>query len=219
MLKGSRTVPDLAYRVKGSLRGRAPKYFSQAGPGKAPVILLAGASLTWHFLRHLGVAISLAGHPVHVIPRLKRNVLPVADAARLVREYIEAHDLKQVVIVAHSKGGVVGKYLLAHHNHDKRIRQVIAIAPPFYGSRLAPLTKRLNLAELRPQSPLLQELHAQKDVNTRIVVILPGHDSIIMPHDTELTGARTIAMRSHGHHRVVFDQQVENIILRELETR
>lgn len=219
MSKARHNLIDFAYRMKGSWRfqGQKPKHFAQSDSRKSPVILLAGMSLRWQFLRHLGIRISLEGHAVYVVPGLGRNFLSVAASAQLIRKLIEKNDLRDVVIVAHSKGGIVGKYLLIHHNKDKRIKRLIAIAPPFYGSTWARLHKHPVLQELLPGSQFLQELNEHTEVNKRIEVILSEHDNVIVPHTTYLVGGHTVVVKGHGHHHVIFLEEVEDIIMKILD--
>ena len=212
---------DLVYRLRGTatLRKRPPAHYLQhVSAGKMPVIILSGLSLRWHFLRVIADRISQAGHPVHIIPALGRNMLPVADLARLVRTYILEQDLRRVVIVAHSKGGVVGKYLLAHDNADNRVEAVIAIASPFAGTRKAKLLPFTSAHELHNDSRLIQELQSLgSTVDDRIVQITPAADNIVDAGPVQSENAKTIFVKSRGHHRVVFDKQVADEVMHTLE--
>src|SRR5262249_37509801 len=117
--------------------------------GKVPVLLIPGITDTWVTMKNLGNKISHAGHPVYVVPELGLNLHSIPRSARIlraimvrliprkihpehihkvaesVRKLIEENDLKAAVIVAHSKGGLIGKYILAHMNQDKRLIGVI----------------------------------------------------------------------------------------------
>ncbi len=215
-------VVDYIYLVKGVMAFRRvpPKHYRQdKAPGNVPVILLTGLSLRWSFLQHLGDRISRAGHPVYAIPNLRRNFISVSESAQFTREVIEEHDLKRVIIVSHSKGGIIGKYLLAHFNKDKRIHTVIAVATPFSGSRLARMIPHRAIREMLPDSRLIKELQAKKAVNKNIISIIPEFDNHIWAEEgSYLKGARNIKVQVRGHHRIVFDKKVEDTIMKTLST-
>jgi hypothetical protein len=59
----------------------------RTGSGR-PVVMLPGIWETWSFLRPLVKALHRAGHPVHVLPGLRRNGRPVADTARAVSAHL-----------------------------------------------------------------------------------------------------------------------------------
>lgn len=210
-------VLDYAYWIKGiaAFRRKPPSHYRHnKNAEKVPVILLSGLSLKWHFLRHLGDRISLAGHPVFVIPNLRGNWISVAQAADFVREVIDEHNLQRIVIVAHSKGGIIAKYLLVNHNYDKRVKLVIAVASPFSGTRLARIIPHRALYEMLPDSSVLQELQENTAVNKQIVSIIPEFDNHVWAEQgSYLDGAKNINVKVRGHHRVIFDKSVENIIM------
>jgi alpha-beta hydrolase superfamily lysophospholipase len=66
---------------------------------------------------------------------LQRNRFDVPTAARLVADHIAAARLNSPVIVAHSKGGLIGKYVMLALDPDERIDRMIAVCTPFSGSR------------------------------------------------------------------------------------
>ncbi|MFT2526131.1 esterase/lipase family protein, partial [Escherichia coli] len=75
------------------------------------------------------------GHPVHVVAGLGSNRRPIAESARQVADLLVGRDLSDVVLVAHSKGGLIGKHLLAFAPAGSRVRAMVAVATPFGGSR------------------------------------------------------------------------------------
>src|SRR3989344_5464630 len=120
--------------------------------GKCPLILIPGVLEKWHFLHAIADPLSRQGHPVYVLEHLGYNTRTIHESAELVRKLIDEQHLYDAVIVAHSKGGLIGKYVLAHRNSDNRVRKVIAIATPFRGSRIAHLIPARFLRELSPSS-------------------------------------------------------------------
>ncbi len=212
-------VIDYSYRFTAlkAWRHKPPAHYHQhIKEGRIPVILLAGLSMNWHFMRHLGDLISLLGHPVYAIPGLKRNHLDVPSSAKFVRGLIDRHGLTNVVIVGHSKGGIIAKYLLVHLNHDGAVKKTIAIATPFSGSRLARIVPRRSFREMTPESQVIEQLSQNTSTNARIISIMPEIDNHLR-ESSRLEGAQNIIVKARGHHKVLFDKEVERTVLEILD--
>lgn len=174
-----------------------------AGEGtRAPVVLLPGIFETWRFLRPLAEHIHAAGHPVHVVTALEDNRMSVAQAADLVRAHLEQHDLTDVVIVAHSKGGLVAKYLMGMPDTGARISSAVTVATPFAGSALAALIPVPSMRALLPNSPGILRLAVNRAVNARIVSVWGWFDPHV-PGGSRLDGARNIELDVGGHFRIL----------------
>src|ERR1700727_1766670 len=124
---------DYVSLARGTVQGYfyktpPPHYKIPPNAKKTPLILLPGLSLRWGFLKSLGDFLTKNGYPIYLVPALKNNVTSVEESAKMVREIIEKNNLHTVVIIGHSKGGIVGKYLLIHLNNDDRVKGIIALA-------------------------------------------------------------------------------------------
>lgn len=146
------------------------------------------------------------GHPIHVVPELALNVASVPEASGLVLAQLARHEMRDVVLVAHSKGGLIGKHLLLH-DADGRVDRLIAIATPFHGSRLARLLPTPAITALRPDDPTILALAADRSVNHRITSIYPAFDPHI-PESSHLEGAANMAVAVSGHFRLLADPEV-----------
>lgn len=239
---------DYWYLTKGIVsmiqHKEPPKhYLDYILPGKTAVILLPGFWEKWAIMKHLGDSISLHGHPVYIVPHLGHNISDIPTAAKLVktfvlqatpkqghntpniplaasviRQLIEKFEVKDVIVVAHSKGGLIGKYMLIHHNKDKRLKGVIAIATPFSGSRLARLIPHHSFRELAADSKIIQDLEANSSVNSDIVSIIPSYDNHVWSaKGSYLEGATNINVSIKGHHKVLFSKEVEDKVLESIE--
>lgn len=176
---------------------------------KTPIILIPGISNKWGFLKHLGDKISVKGHPVYIVGKLEFNLFDIKTSAKIVREIIDKNNLRKVIIVGHSKGGLIGKYLLIHQNKDERVKGLIAIATPFLGSKLANQIHGKAYKELAPESKIIEELNLHKEVNYKIVSIMPEFDNHVWHEKGSfLEGALNIKVPTKGHHKIVFDKDV-----------
>lgn len=181
---------------------------------RAPVLLIAGVYEPWSFLIDLGTAISDAGHPVHVVPAIGLNRRPITEGARHVLEYLAQLDLHGVQIVAHSKGGLVGKQAMVL-DEAGRIDRMVAIATPFSGSDRARYLPTRTLRDLAPRAVELAALSGRRDVDARITSIFGTWDPHI-PNGSALEGARNIQLPLTGHFRMLSDELVLSTVLKEL---
>ena len=177
-----------------------------ASGARAPIVVLAGVYETWRFLEPLIVALHDRGHPVHVVDALRRNRFPVQDEADQVADYLRAHDLSGVILVAHSKGGLAGKLVMTGPEGG-RIRGMLAIATPFGGSRYARLLPGRVLRAFSPDDPSIVALNRELAVNARIVSIYAAFDPHI-PEGSELPGAKNVVLETGGHFRILAHPRV-----------
>lgn len=185
-------------------------YLDLSTKDKAPIILIPGISNKWGFLKYLGDFISISGHPVYVADKLGFNLLDIPTSSKIVRELIDQNNLKNVVIVGHSKGGLIGKYLLMKGNQDMKIKGVIAIGAPFSGSRIVNyLPSWKSYKELAPDSKIIQSINSNFKVNSKIISIMPEFDNHVWAKTgSYLDGAINIKLTIKGHHKIIFDQNV-----------
>lgn len=217
-------VADYLYFLKGvsfSFWYRKPPahYLGHTTPGKSPVVIIPGVMSTWHFMKNLADPISLRGHPLYVVKELGYNLQSISASAEIVRKLIDDKKLSDVILIGHSKGGLVGKHMLSFHNRDGKIRKLIAIATPFAGSKLAHVAPVTSLGELRPGSSSIAVLEKKKKVNENIVNIYGSFDNHIWPHESmRLEGAKNICLDIKGHTKILFDAEASLAVLAELES-
>ena len=192
--------------------------FNKSSPGKNAVIVIPGIWQTWNVFRDVINFLSEKGYSVYTVKGLKRNLVSVEQAAQLVRKTIEQNNLADVTLIAHSKGGLVGKYYLAFLNQNNKVKKLIALSTPFNGSTLAKSFPVDFHKEIIPDSRLLQTLSFHKEVNNKIVSIYPKWDNKIKPLEScVLPGAKNIQVRAYGHQKILFRNETEQVILNELK--
>lgn len=174
---------------------------------RQPVLLLPGIWESWQILRPVAERLHECGHPVHVVAGLGRNSRAISAGARIVEAYLAEHDLSDVIIVAHSKGGLIGKFLMMDADGPQRIDRMIAITSPFSGSSLARYTVIPSLRAFAPTDPTIRLLVAEQFVNARITSIFGSFDPHI-PGGSELPGATNIQLPVAGHFRILGDKQL-----------
>ncbi|WP_346266138.1 alpha/beta hydrolase, partial [Georgenia thermotolerans] len=196
----------LARAGAGWLRRSRPDAFRVAeGPG-TPVLLLPGIYESWRFLQPLAAHLHAAGHPVHVVTELGLNSVAVLDGAERAARYLRAADLGDAVVVAHSKGGLVGKALMLR---EERVRGMVAVATPWAGSSYAAFFPPWSpVHRLSPRHAGLLALARERAVDDRIIAVVPAWDPHI-PSGSRLPGARrNVEVAASGHFRVLADAEV-----------
>ena len=173
------------------------------GQGR-PVVILPGVYENWRFMLPLIRDLHEQGHPVHIVAALGRNRVPVPDGARRVAAYLETRGLNDVVLIAHSKGGLVGKQLMSAGVSASRVRAMLAAATPFAGSRYARFMLNRTLRSFSPGNETLTALGRVLEANERIVSVFPSFDPHI-PEGSVLEGARNVRVQTAGHFRVLAD--------------
>lgn len=198
---------------------KPPKhYLGYVIENKSPVILIPGVTTKWQFLKAVADPISLKGHPVYVVESLGYNTKAIDESAKLVRELIDEKDLRDVIVVAHSKGGLIAEYLITYHNQDERVKKVIAIATPFLGSHAVRFLPGKVFQELNPESEMIKKLNSSNEINHKIVSIYGEFDNHVWPTgNCRLEGAKNIQVNVFGHHKILFSKEVHKIVLGEIE--
>ena len=190
--------------VDGLVRREVPASFAEGD--LSPVLLLPGVVEEWTMMRPVAERLNREGHPVHVVPQLGRSTMAVADGSAVVTAQLAARNLRDVVVVAHSKGGLIGKHVLTK-DADSRIRRLVAIATPFAGSVLARWFPWSTVRALRPADSTIIGLQAATEVNHLITSIYPAFDPHI-PGGSHLEGATNVPVAAMGHFRVLGDAEV-----------
>jgi predicted alpha/beta hydrolase family esterase len=201
-------LADYAYAGYWQLRATfdrtSPATF--ASGRAAHIVVLPGVYETWKFMQPLVEQMHARGHAVHIVDALHRNERPVADIAAAVAEFLERRELADVILVAHSKGGLAGKLVMTGPAGE-RVRAMLAIATPFGGSRYARLMLSRTLRAFSPEDPSIVDIARQLAVNERIVSIYAAFDPHI-PEGSELAGAKNVRLETGGHFRILAHPRV-----------
>jgi pimeloyl-ACP methyl ester carboxylesterase len=207
-------VQDYLYALGRQLRSAVSRtspddFLSGAG---RPVVVIPGIYEDWRFMLPLVKSLHAAGHPVHVVTLLNRNRRAVPRAAELIAAYIRATELDDAMIVAHSKGGLIGKYVMMSLDPEVRIRGMVAVCSPFSGSRYAALMLLPSLRALSPRNAVTLQLSREERVNERITSLYGLFDPHI-PEGSVLPGARNIQLDTGGHFRILGHEDTIRTIL------
>ncbi|MGY1837945.1 MULTISPECIES: esterase/lipase family protein [unclassified Modestobacter] len=148
-------------------------------------------------------------------------VRDVAAAAEALGQHVErvcsetGHD--RVHVVGHSLGGLVARYLVQRLGGDARVESLVTLGTPHGGSRWARALPTPLIRQLRPGSPLLQELaRPAPGCRTPVTAVYSDLDQVVVPSaagrcEHPDLQVRNVLVRGVGHmslpiHRGVVDE-------------
>lgn len=200
-------VADGVYAAGMQVRSRLDTRDAVAiGPEDAEVLALAvpGAWDSWHFMEPLARKLATRGIRVSFMPELGHHLMPVAESVPIVATALDTlmveAEGRPVVVLGHSKGGIVSLRVLADlitRNIDQP-RGLVAMSTPFGGTAWANRTRLSTVKELRLGSDALVQVRKDALSGVKIVSVRPAAD----PHVTSTfvpKSARRLRIRSAGH--------------------
>jgi pimeloyl-ACP methyl ester carboxylesterase len=140
-----------------------------------------------------------------------------ADLGTHIERVCEQTGHDRVHVVGHSLGGLIARYHVQRQGGDRRIESLVTLGTPHHGSLLAHVVPAPLIRQLRPGSPVLQELaEPVTECRTRVTAVYSDLDQIVLPTsagrcDHPGLGARNVLVRGVGHmslpiHRGVVDE-------------
>jgi triacylglycerol lipase len=210
-------VKDLAYILRwpvvGHLTGAsATRYARPPSPRDQVLIFLPGVLETWQFMRPLADFLGAHGYPVRAVHYLRHNAGPIREMAVCAGRFLEEEGLDDVIIVAHSKGGLIGKYLMANTAAGDRVRAMVTVNAPFSGSDVAHVLPMRVVRHFDPRHPTISNLNRNTEVNARITSICSTYDPLIRAHES-MDGATNVALDAIGHFGIMTDPRLQAAIL------
>ncbi len=182
---------------------------------KGEVILVPGFNDDHLFLTPIGNALNKKGFRVHIMKNFDTTKKSIEDLSRELANYIEQNDLQKIRLVAHSKGGIVSRYLLENYPEiGDRVEKVFTIATPHHGTIYAS-TKFLNLEQISPKSKIIKDLNASDKNLHKIYNLYPALDNSIVPNkNLILEGARVNQQFDIiGHTRILKDEHLTQYVV------
>ena len=129
----------------------------------------------------------------------------------------------QVMIVAHSMGGLVARAYIAREvatSRSSRIASLVTLGSPHHGTELGRLGFGLNTGQMRDQSAWLRTLEAAEAVNVgrpATLSIYTLNDDLVYPAESSvLAWAENVPVSAVGHMGLVFSDPVALRVIRHL---
>lgn len=178
-----------------------------------PVVMLPGILESSTYLAPLARFLASRGHPIHVIDALGWNLFSIEESVERCVKVFQDDDICGAVLVAHFKGGLIGKAVLLDPRVSDAAAGMVALSTPFggssFGGRLQhlPFASRSPLGLFFPGNDALGRLSSEAEVNGRIVSMSPERDQMI-PGGSRLDGATNVRISGRGHFSPIDDETV-----------
>ncbi|WP_338748406.1 esterase/lipase family protein [Janibacter alittae] len=112
---------------------------------------------------------------------------------------------ERIHVVAHSLGGVIGRYYVTRLGGDERVHTLVTLGSPHTGTLWAHVAPTPLARQLRPASPLMRELNQPAPgCRTRVVAFWSDTDEAVVPAvnaslEQEGVATTNIRLRGVGH--------------------
>jgi pimeloyl-ACP methyl ester carboxylesterase len=184
---------------------RSPRHWLRGDDALPEIVLLPGVYEHWTFMRPLGEQLNRAGYRVRTVHGMGVNRAPIVETSEKLARALGRLPVPPAgrVVVAHSKGGLIGKQMLIRDDADAlAILGVVAICTPFGGSSRARWFRDPSIRALLPTDATIVTLGGASTVNGRIVSIFGTYDPHV-PDGSMLDGATNVRVPIPGHFRVL----------------
>lgn len=168
---------------------------------KGSVMLFYGLNGHWTDLRTIGIHLNRMGYKIIVIKYNSRD--SIQNISDTFVDYINYNNLYNIILIAHSKGGLIARNLYENSSINGRISKCVLISTPNTGSVLGYLGL-ISLSELKPNSNFITDLNANSKRNSEIFNFYSKFDNHIIPNkNLLLEGAINKMLNVNGHTRII----------------
>jgi len=186
-------------------------------PADAPVLLLHGVLCNagqWaHFARALAARNVQPVYTMSYGPPLASIDVFADQVAQKIEIILAETDAVDVIVVAHSMGGLVALAYCRKYGSEK-IRRLISLATPYHGSAHAWFFRGACMTELRCKSEWLEELYRVPFEMPPVSSIWSWHDSMVAPQtSSRLDGAQNISLIGVGHNAILADPGAQSRVV------
>lgn len=189
--------------------------------GDTPIVLVHGFFSNAGFWESMKPALRSAGRrnlfSLNLEPPFRNIQDYVGQLESRIEDACTRSGSGSVVLVAHSMGGLVARACAPRV--PQRIRHIVCLGTPHYGTLLASLVPWENTRQMRAGSSWLHQLNSAGHSGVPITNIYSAHDNIIVPHTSAaLDGAKNLPIKGVGHLDMAFSRAVRESLVRVLNT-
>lgn len=178
--------------------------------GKKHLILIPGINESFYSLKFLADHFNSKGYMIHVPLKglLHDDIQELADE---VIEYVTQHNIQTFEILAHSKGGLVGKHVLDVLANKKNPIRLWSLSTPYKGL-YAGYLPIWNLKQMRTGHEYIANAYKNKKNNQNIISIYPRFDELLYPANSHLEEAQNYKINEYGHLAVCYSEETIELI-------
>jgi len=187
--------------------------------GQLPVLLIHGYVCNRGFL--LPLRRYLGGHGVRAYSHNLEPVYADLDSyagglAQRVEEICAATGADQLVILAHSMGGLAARAYMRRHGTG-RVAKLITLGTPHHGTVTARFAAGKNGRQMVPGNAWLKQLNEETS-NVPVVSVFSHQDNVVVPQDSAmLAGAKIVNLSGMGHVGMPFAHRIRETVLAEIQ--
>jgi len=194
-----------------------------APDGRIPVVMIHGYFSNRGYFGPLVRALEERGVGPIYTPSFPAAFTTIEHYVERLAAYLDsiatASAQPQVVLVAHSMGGLAARAYLCAHGAT-RVKKLVTIASPHNGTVHARFGSGANAKQMELASDFLKALchkEGDKGPDCGVTSIYSPHDNLVAPQDTSrLSWARNIAVPGRGHVDILASDRLAAIVLKEL---
>jgi pimeloyl-ACP methyl ester carboxylesterase len=137
-----------------------------------------------------------------------------AQLAEEVEAIVAETGYERIHVVGHSMGGLIARYYVTRLGGDERVHTLVTLGSPHHGTYLAYAWNSRIMQQLRPGSPLMQELEQPvESCRTRFLCYWSDLDQLMFPQHTAALdhphlNVTNIEMHGVGHMSLPIMQSV-----------
>lgn len=178
---------------------------------KGDVIIVPGFNETWIFQKTLANFLNKNGYRIHTIPTIDHNTHTITHCVREIESYIRIKKLNKVILLAHSKGGLIVENVINTSPIHKNIEKAFTLSVPYKGT-IWGYAGFQNLNELSFHS---KKLAKKSSRNKKIINMYSIIDQHVIPNrNLLLDGATNIQVKTYWHTRILESIYPQEVIKR-----
>jgi hypothetical protein len=185
---------------------------------KGDVVLIVGLTARWPFLKPIGDLMNKMGYRIWVHDGPNINYCTIREASKQFEELLVRNDIRDAIVIGHSKGGFVARYFLGKSDQSWRVMEIITISSPHYGSWGVLLFYK-TYRDLFPNSNMIKTLEVDEDKLKQVTNYYSRFDNLVIPRRSlKLEGANNVKMNVVGHTRILFSDELRESLRNKYES-
>ncbi len=174
---------------------------------KYNVLIVPGFGANWEAFYNIAKELHEMEFRIHIVKEVNPYESINVSGDKILN-YINNNKLDNLIIISHSKGALISKYILDNSREiTNDVLLVITIGAPFQGAKAAKyfVGNPLNLKEISPDSNYVKNLRT--DNNENIVNLIPKRNFRTIGR-SKLEGAKNIIIDCYGHSNFLHKKEV-----------
>ena len=210
------------WQIFASWLVREPSAMAKNPPGLPPLLLVHGIWCNrgvWYGFKKKLAALGVEQvYAIDLIPLSGTIETYAEQLAQRIDMICRNAGSKQVILIAHSLGGLVARSYLQHYGQEK-VAQLITLGTPHHGSELAWFALGPAVKQLRPGSSALIKLNSADTGAIPITSLYSLHDNLVAPQaSSHLPHAKNIPLSGLGHLELLISQEVFELAMNKINS-